>query len=225
MVQVAVLRVFTDTGGSFGNHLGVVADGASVDPQDRLLIARKFGHSAVVYIDDLESGAFQIWTPGGELPFAGHPAVGTAWFIGRETGTPPSLLQPPSGPTPTWTDGPMTWVTGSLAGTPPWWHERLAAVADVEALDGPQRPEQDLTQLWAWEDEAAGTVRARVFAGRLDIAEDEACGSASMRLAAALGRPLTVRHGAGSMIGVRPGRLPGTADVGGLVVADPDQQL
>lgn len=225
MVHLAVLRVFTGPDGSYGNYLGVVADGASVDPQDRQLIARKFGHSAVAYIDDAELGAFQIWTPGGELPFAGHPAVGTAWYLARLTGKPPRLLLPPAGPTPTWTDGAMTWVTGSLAGTPPWWHERLGTAAEVDGLAGPQCPEQDMTQLWAWEDEAAGTVRARVFAGRLTIAEDEACGSASMRLAAALGRSLTVRHGAGSIIAARPGRVPGTADVGGLVVADLDQQL
>jgi predicted PhzF superfamily epimerase YddE/YHI9 len=58
-----------------------------------------------------------------------------------------------------------------------------------------------------------------VFAARYGIAEDEACGSASMRLAAALGRELTLYHGNGSIIHARPGP-PGTAEIGGRVVSD-----
>ncbi|HVB41345.1 MAG TPA: PhzF family phenazine biosynthesis protein [Streptosporangiaceae bacterium] len=226
MVHVTVLRVFADSGGSFGNHLGLVLDGAQVaGAEDRLAIARKLGFSATVFVDDITTGMLAIFTPGGELPFAGHPVVGTAWAIARETGQVPALLRPPAGVTPAWSEDDLTWVTAPLAGTPPWWHERMDSAAAVDALDGPVHPIQDMTQLWAWEDEAAGAVRARVFAGRLGIAQDEACGSASMRLCAALGRPLTLRHGNGSIILARPGTVPGTADVGGRVVADPDQQV
>jgi hypothetical protein len=40
-----------------------------------------------------------------------------------------------------------------------------------------------------------------------------------MRLAAALGRELTLYHGNGSIIHARPGP-PGTAEIGGRVVSD-----
>jgi hypothetical protein len=40
-----------------------------------------------------------------------------------------------------------------------------------------------------------------------------------MRLAAALGQPITVHHGEGSIIYAQPGP-PGTAEIGGLVVSD-----
>lgn len=224
-VRVHVLRVFTDPDGRWGNHLGVVLDGAAVPGEsDRLAVAGKVGHSATVFVDDPVAGNIRIYTPAVELPFAGHPVVGTAWLLRRMHGdAAPTVLYPPAGPTVTWTDGEATWLTGSLAGTPPWWHERLGTATTVDALRGPQHPGQDATQVWAWEDEPTGHVRARVFAGRLGIVEDEACGSASMRLAAALGRPLTVRHGNGSIIFVRPGAVPGTADVGGQVVAEPDR--
>jgi predicted PhzF superfamily epimerase YddE/YHI9 len=220
-VEVRVLRVFADADGRHGNHLGLVLDGAAVPRQRRIAVAAAVGYSATVFIDDLDAGMLRIYTPSVELPFAGHPVVGAAWAIAAETGAHPALLRTPGGVVPTWREGDDTWVTAGLAATPPWWHERLDSAAAVDRLDGPLDAAQDATQLWAWQDESRGVVRARVYAARLGIVEDEACGSASMRLAAALGRPLTVVHGAGSVIHVRPGGRPGTADVGGHTVAEP----
>jgi len=74
----------------------------------------------------------------------------------------------------------------------------------------------DAVQLWAFEDEPAGVVRARVFAPRFGVTEDEACGSASMLLAAKLHRPLVIHHGNGSEIFVRPGSDE-RVDLGGRV--------
>ncbi len=76
-----------------------------------------------------------------------------------------------------------------------------------------------MTQLWAWQDETAGTMRVRTFASRAGIPEDEACGSGAMRIAAALGRQLTLHHGRGSIIHAKPGP-PGYADIGGQVTED-----
>ncbi len=89
----------------------------------------------------------------------------------------------------------------------------------MDALIGPLAPNQDMTQLWAWEDEAAGTMRVRTFAGRVGIPEDEACGSGAMRMAAAFGRHLILHHGRGSVIHAKPGP-PGYADIGGYVAED-----
>jgi predicted PhzF superfamily epimerase YddE/YHI9 len=224
-LRVNVLRVFTDAAGRHGNYLGVVLDGTAIDGPDRFAIAGKLGFSATVFVDNAASGSLRIYTPAVELAFAGHPVVGAAWQLRREAGHPPIVLRPPAGDVPTWQEDDATWLTAPLAGTPPWWHERLGSADEVAALRGPLHPSQDATQLWAWRDEPAGLVRARVFAARLGIVEDEACGSASMRLCAALGRPLTVEHGDGSVIAVRPGAVPGTADVGGRVTAEPDRWL
>jgi predicted PhzF superfamily epimerase YddE/YHI9 len=90
---------------------------------------------------------------------------------------------------------------------------------DVEALTGPLDSSQDMTQVWAWEDEAAGIMRVRTFAARAGIPEDEACGTGAMRMAAAFGRSLTLHHGKGSVILANPGQ-PGYADIGGLVSED-----
>jgi predicted PhzF superfamily epimerase YddE/YHI9 len=68
--------------------------------------------------------------------------------------------------------------------------------------------------VWTWLDEAAGEVRARVFPQEIGIDEDEATGSAALRLVAVLGRPVTIRQGRGSVLLARPSEG-GYAAVGG----------
>jgi predicted PhzF superfamily epimerase YddE/YHI9 len=219
-MNIEVVRVFTDAQGAFGNPLGVVLDGAALpDPHHRQELATKLGYSETIFFDDLDQGEVRIFTPTTELPFAGHPTVGAAWVLARELGRVPDTLHTVGGAVPTWSENEDVWVRGPLAAAPPWWHERLPTSQDVAELAGPLSPMQDAVQLWAWQDEHAGLVRARVFAARYGIAEDEACGSASMRLAAALGRELTLHHGNGSIIHARPGP-PGTAEIGGRVISD-----
>ncbi|NEA31983.1 PhzF family phenazine biosynthesis protein [Streptomyces sp. SID13031] len=220
MTDVQVVRVFTDPAGNFGNQLGVVLDGAAIpDHAERQKFAAELGYAETIFFDDVERAAFQIFTPATELPFAGHPAVGAAWVLNRELGKAPDVLRVAAGEVTTWQDGDDVWVRGPLASAPPWWHEKLESAEAVDKLTGPLVPEQDATQLWAWEDEAAGIVRVRVFGRRFGIEEDEACGSASMRLAAALGRRLTIKHGNGSLVLAQPGP-PSYAEVGGRVVID-----
>jgi predicted PhzF superfamily epimerase YddE/YHI9 len=221
VVDVRVLRVFTDEAGSGGNPLGVVLDAATVlpDPRDRLEVTRRLGYSETVFVDVPDKAELRIFAPSGELPLAGHPLVGAAWLLGRVSGGHPQTLRPPGGDVASWQESGRVWIRGPLAATPAWWHERLPSAAAVAALTGPQSSVQDLVQVWAWEDADAGVVRARVFAARYGIPEDEACGSASMRLAAALGRRVTIRHGNGSVVLAQPGP-PGFAEVGGLVVED-----
>lgn len=219
-MNIEVVRVFTDAHGAFGNPLGVVLDGSALpEAQQRQELATKLGYSETIFFDDLERGEVRIFTPTTEIPFAGHPTVGAAWVLTRELGRAPESLLTLGGTVPTWAEDGDVWVRGPLAAAPPWWHERLPTSQHVAELTGPLSPAQDATQLWAWQDEHAGVVRARVFAARYGIAEDEACGSASMRLAAALGRELTLYHGNGSIIHARPGP-PGTAEIGGRVVSD-----
>jgi len=70
--------------------------------------------------------------------------------------------------------------------------------------------------IWAWRDEPDGVIRARVFVPQGGIAEDEATGSAALRLAAAVGRPIEIRQGRGSVLYARP-LASGLAEVGGRV--------
>ena len=216
MAELHVLRVFVAPEGTGGNPLGVFLDGAAVPEGRRQAIATDLGFSETVFVDDCSAGAVRIFTPAAELPFAGHPLVGTSWLLARER-TAVAVLRPPAGEVPTFldTDG-VTWIRGRAEWAPEMSLRQLAGPEQVDALDG--GPDGlDFADCWAWEDEAAGLVRSRVFAPRYGIAEDEATGAAAVRLVSQLGRPVTIRQGAGSLLRARPGP-DGTAEVGGEVV-------
>ena len=76
-----ILDVFTDKKLA-GNPLAVVLDSDGLDTIAMHQIAREFNLSETVFClpprDPVNSAAIRIFTPTAELPFAGHPTVGTA---------------------------------------------------------------------------------------------------------------------------------------------------
>jgi predicted PhzF superfamily epimerase YddE/YHI9 len=212
-----VLRVFMGPGGSGGNPLGVFVEGAGIAPERRQAVAHDLGFSETVFVDSIDDGsaAVRIHTPEVELPFAGHPTLGTAWLL-RNIGEDVSAIRCVSGDVAAWQDGELAWI----GARPEWVHgipepDRLASPAAVDSVVPPQMGEPG-HYVWAWEDEATGRVRARFFPTDLGIAEDEATGAAAVLLGAALARDLTIRQGVGSEINVRP-HGDGSIDVGGRV--------
>ncbi|CAN5231134.1 PhzF family phenazine biosynthesis protein [soil metagenome] len=215
MPTVHVLRVFTGSHGSGGNPLGVFPDGPRVVPESRQAVAADLGFSETAFVDDAASGTVAVFTPAVELPFAGHPLVGASWLL-RRLGWAPAVLRPPAGIVATWVDGDgRTWIRARPEWAPDMTLRRFPGPDDVDALTAP--PEGlGFVLAWAWLDEAAGAVRARVFAPAAGIPEDEATGAAALRLVSCLGRAVTVRQGRGSLLLARPGPA-GTAEVGGAV--------
>jgi predicted PhzF superfamily epimerase YddE/YHI9 len=218
-----ILRVFADEHGQHGNPLGVVLDeNNAMSDKERRHVARTLGFSETAFVTDVATRRVSFFSPSQEVDFAGHAAVGVAWFLAQaHRGVTAPLLARP-GSLESWQADEATWVAAELRWTPGWWHERLEDPADVEALRGPLAPSQSRAVVWAWVDEPAALVRARTFATGFGIAEDEANGSGCMRLAAALGRRLSVLHGVGSTVLAEP-RAPGVAAVGGRVVEDGTQ--
>ena len=78
------LDVFTDEPLA-GNPLAVVLDAEGLDTDRMQAIAREFNLSETVFVleprDPVNSARIRIFTPGRELPFAGHPTVGTAVLL------------------------------------------------------------------------------------------------------------------------------------------------
>ena len=212
MPRLHVLRVFVGDGGAGGNPLGVFLDGAQVAEGERQGIAADLGFSETVFVEDPEQGRLRIFTPKEELPFAGHPLVGTAWLLTSE-GLDVPTLRPPAGEVPVRVEGGVTFISGRPEWAPPYEHIELASPVEVEALAGPPNG-QDLAGVWAWEDERAGYVRARVFPIRSGIDEDEAIGAHAVRLAARLARTIIIRQGKGSLIFADP-QPDGTVEIGG----------
>jgi predicted PhzF superfamily epimerase YddE/YHI9 len=217
MAILHVLRVFTDEAGEHGNPLGVFLDGAGVAEDRRQAVAHELGFSETVFVDDRARGACRIFTPGLELPFAGHPAVGAAWLLARE-GHGGDRLRLPAGEVEVRREDELTFVAARADWSPRWEMSQLDDAVAVERLSAPP-PNRPLPYLWAWEEEAAGLVRARCYSLEDGIGEDEATGSAAIMLCAQLGRPLTIRQGEGSLLHANP--LPGgRAEVGGRVILD-----
>jgi predicted PhzF superfamily epimerase YddE/YHI9 len=217
VARVHLLRVFCDEHEAGGNPLAVFLDGRQVPPSSRQAVAADLGLSETVFVDDGERGELRIFTPTVELPFAGHPTVGTAWLLAAE-GAPVPCLHVPAGELRVRYADSLVFVAARPGWGPAFEWEQLDSPAAVEALTGPPR-EHDHIGAWAWVDEGAGTVRARVFPLRYGIAEDEATGSAAAILCARLEREIHVRQGRGSRIQARP-LEGGYVEVGGASVLD-----
>lgn len=216
MATLHVLRVFTGDRGEHGNPLGVFLDGGEFAPAERQPIATELGFSETVFVDDAERGEIQIFTPAAEIPFAGHPTVGTAWLLARER-RPVAALRPPPGEVGVRYEGDLTWVDARAEWCPPFEYAEHPDAATVDALD-PAETTTD-TYHWAWLDREAGLVRARGFFPTHAIREDEATGSAALALCVALERPIEVRQGWGSVIEARL-LGDGRAEIGGRVALD-----
>jgi predicted PhzF superfamily epimerase YddE/YHI9 len=219
MTEVYVVRVFTNEAGKHGNPLGIVLDTAEMPAAERQAIATRLNFSETVFIDDVAAARLHINTPALEIPLAGHPLVGSAWFLSQHSGEVKVLRPVLAGEVETWQEDGLSWVRANIAEAPDWQFVQLASAAEVEALSAPPAPEYDLHEFWAWEDEAAGRLRARVFASRYGVPEDEATGSGALRLAGLLQRLLIIRQGLGSIVYARPAGN-GRAEIGGRVVSD-----
>ena len=66
-----------------GNQLCVVPDPVELDAEAMQAIAQEIGFSETTFVTKAEGDryAMRIFTPGSELPFAGHPTLGTAFVM------------------------------------------------------------------------------------------------------------------------------------------------
>ena len=68
-----------------GNQLAVLPDARGLTGEQMLAITREFNYSESVFVlppdDPAHARRLRIFTPGAEVPFAGHPTVGTAHVL------------------------------------------------------------------------------------------------------------------------------------------------
>ena len=126
-----------------GNPLAVLPDARGLTTEEMLAIAREFNYSESTFVlppdDPSHTRLVRIFTPGGEVPFAGHPTVGTAFVLatigeialtGSETRI---VFEEGVGPVPVTirsTDGVPTFAELSVAKLP----EVLPPLPDREVL-------------------------------------------------------------------------------------------
>ncbi|MYE13901.1 MAG: PhzF family phenazine biosynthesis protein, partial [Gammaproteobacteria bacterium] len=82
-----------------GNPRAAVRDCADLSPQARQAIAREMNLSETTFVvdEDEDQADVRIFTPAQELPFAGHPTLGTAWVLARDRGRDDYTLHLPAG--------------------------------------------------------------------------------------------------------------------------------
>ena len=104
--RFATLDVFTDRRFA-GNPLAVVLEPDGLDTAAMQAVAREFNHPETVFVFAPENPAhrarLRIFTPARELPFAGHPTVGTAVLLALRDGGGAGrefVLEEPIGPVP-----------------------------------------------------------------------------------------------------------------------------
>jgi trans-2,3-dihydro-3-hydroxyanthranilate isomerase len=83
-LRYVVADVFTDRALT-GNQLAVFTDGRGVDDETMQKLAKEMNFSESVFVLPPEAGGharIRIFTPAVELPFAGHPVLGSAFVLG-----------------------------------------------------------------------------------------------------------------------------------------------
>jgi trans-2,3-dihydro-3-hydroxyanthranilate isomerase len=211
-----VVRVFT-RGDRGGNHLGVVSDPAGLDDGAMQGIAASLAFSETVFLQDRGSAGplVRIFTPAAEIPFAGHPLVGAAWFVAQQ-GPAEGRLACGVGEIPYRVKGDRAQVDtpmvadveeagegGEIAAESrlpttgrTWWARMPIPYLVVEApsAEAVAAADPDLGVLLAGPAALAcylfarrgDRVKARFFAADLGVPEDPATGSAAAALAAVL---------------------------------------
>ena len=86
-----------------GNQLGVFLDGRLFTAEDMQTLARELKFAETVFLFPPSQGSdvrMRIFTPATELPFAGHPVLGTAFVVGQALGADAVTLETGAGPVP-----------------------------------------------------------------------------------------------------------------------------
>jgi trans-2,3-dihydro-3-hydroxyanthranilate isomerase len=94
-VAFRIIDVFTEVPFA-GNQLAVVQDTPDeLDERMMQTLAREIGFSETTYVTAIREAGYdvRIFTPRDELPFAGHPTLGTAFTLASEGRVAPSMVQ------------------------------------------------------------------------------------------------------------------------------------
>lgn len=85
ILRYVVVDVFTDTPLQ-GNQLAVFTDARAIDAATMQALAKETNYSETTFVLPPEAGGtarVRIFNPDEEMPFAGHPVLGTAWVLAQ----------------------------------------------------------------------------------------------------------------------------------------------
>src|SRR6266540_2520390 len=228
-----VVDIFTDTPLE-GNQLAVFTDGRPFSSEQMQRLARELNLSETVFILPSQAGGdvhMRIFTPGTELPFAGHPVLGTAFVAGTALGGDVVRLETGLGVVPDERQDELLaalGVEGSLLPVEAYANGPLHVYVELDSQAAVAGLHPDFAALGKLEGigincfaGSGSRWKTRMFAPDLGVQEDPATGSAAGPLAVHLARH--ARIGFGDQIEIRQGaeirrpsvlyaRAEGTAD-------------
>lgn len=136
-----------------GNPLAVFTDGAGLTRDQMQLIAREMNLSETTFVVPSARpdcvARYHIFTPGQELPFAGHPTLGTAFVLARSgrvpAGTNSFNMETTVGAVPLRMEGPashpkMLFFTSPEVRLGPAYDDRAAIAAALNVGEGDLLP-------------------------------------------------------------------------------------
>lgn len=230
MIELYVLRAFasTDKPGS-GGVCGVIFDPTTrLSEVDRQQIASNRRLPEIVYVDDLENAAVQVFTPSRQRAYAGYPLIAAAWLLCRQ-GYRVHAMCPPAGSVPARVDAHGAFLSLPLAWVHPY---EFQEVKDPAALCGEimhgrttrsDISNHDRVVLWAWSDPTARKVVMKSTIPDHPYGQGISA-SIALALGAAVGTPLLVEQGDFSICTVVSGN-DGVLEVGGYVTLDGLERL
>lgn len=137
MISYAIADVFTDEPLS-GNPVAVFLDAAGLESERMQRIAREMNLSETTFVLPPENGGdarVRIFTPVNELPFAGHPTLGTAIVLGGATGLGQIELETRMGTIPFTFERDRGRVSARMRQPVPTWEPYEHAAALLRAID------------------------------------------------------------------------------------------
>ncbi len=210
-----IVRVFT-RGDVGGNHLGVVIQSGGLLAADMQEIAARLGFSETIFFIAGAVPSVRIFTPGREMPFAGHPLVGITWVLRESGASSTEQLTCGIGRVRIGYDDGVAWIEATPGrpvraaaeaeriaarlGLPtpldaawvdmpiPYLLLELGSSADVAAASFDQKTLEgvEVGELYIYAGVDDGRVKARFFAPEAGVFEDPATGSAAVALASRL---------------------------------------
>ncbi len=144
--RYVIADVFTDTPLA-GNQLAVFTDARDLDPPTMQALALELGFSESVFVLPPSEGGharIRIFTPRNELPFAGHPTLGSAFVLGAPLQLEIIRLETGAGVVPVQLERDESgrivfgWMTQPVPTVAPFeWADELLAALGVEGSELP----------------------------------------------------------------------------------------
>jgi PhzF family phenazine biosynthesis protein len=148
-LRFRLVNVFAEDSPWSGNPLAVIEDARDLSDEEMQAIALQFNLSETTFVlpSEVATARIRIFTPSFELPFAGHPTLGTAHVVSKLGSVADAVtLEMRAGIIPVTREGD-TWT---LSAKPPTFRQAVSTDAEVAEMLG--LDERDVVRPVLWVD-------------------------------------------------------------------------